>query len=487
MTNLFFLFFVIFLEGYVVLSAELLAIRLAIPYVGSGTDTVSIIIAAVLMPLAVGYYAGGNFQKYKSIGSELITVRKKLLRNIFVAALFLLFGLSYFSVSFFFEGLNQNGIHNRLLTAAIYACVFLITPVYLLAQTIPLVSHFFRKERLSLITGKMLFFSTVGSFMGAIFSTLVLMAFIGVHYTAVLTIGCLVVLHVALSRKLFSKNNFIMVLILLGAIVMNSEYILRADHVVSNNKYNTIKVMALGKGHMRILSMNNNNSSVYIDTEAIKETSPYARSTQGYADYINTNFIDPIIGDPNIRDFLIIGAGGFTLGIDDDTNNYTYIDIDGSLKDISEEHFLKKDLTPNKKFEATPARSFINTAIHNDKKFDMIIVDAYLGNQTLPEHLVTQEFYASVRQILEEDGIMIANFIMPVDFSTVFSVKVDNTLRRVFPHLTRHIVKDFDAWNSRELFNSNVLYIYYNRKEDILDYYTDNKNHVYYDRDKKVE
>ena len=55
------LFVVIVLEGYVVLATELLAIRQSIPYVGGGTDTVSIVIAAVLLPLALGYWAGGRF------------------------------------------------------------------------------------------------------------------------------------------------------------------------------------------------------------------------------------------------------------------------------------------------------------------------------------------------------------------------------------------------------------------------------------------
>ncbi len=59
MAPVFTLFLIIFLEGYVVLSTELLAIRLLLPFTGSGTDTVSIIIAAILMPLAFGYFAGG--------------------------------------------------------------------------------------------------------------------------------------------------------------------------------------------------------------------------------------------------------------------------------------------------------------------------------------------------------------------------------------------------------------------------------------------
>ena len=43
----FILFCIIVVEGYIVLSSELLAIRQTTPFVGSGTDTVSIIIAAV--------------------------------------------------------------------------------------------------------------------------------------------------------------------------------------------------------------------------------------------------------------------------------------------------------------------------------------------------------------------------------------------------------------------------------------------------------
>ena len=42
------------IEGYVVLAVELLAIRQLTPYVGNATDTVAIVIAAVLLPLAFG-------------------------------------------------------------------------------------------------------------------------------------------------------------------------------------------------------------------------------------------------------------------------------------------------------------------------------------------------------------------------------------------------------------------------------------------------
>ena len=88
------LFFIIFLEGYVVLSSELLAIRQIIPFAGSATDTVSIVIAAVLLPLTLGYYAGGQFKKRQENG-QYVSIRERLLRNIFISTIFLIPAISY--------------------------------------------------------------------------------------------------------------------------------------------------------------------------------------------------------------------------------------------------------------------------------------------------------------------------------------------------------------------------------------------------------
>lgn len=482
MNKTFFLFFIIFLEGYVVLSAELLAIRQTIPFTGSGTDTVSIIIAAVLMPLAVGYYVGGQYKKRK-LGS----VRTALLRNIFIASVFFILGLSHVLIELFFNTLSDIGITDRLMQVTIYSIIFLVTPVFLLAQTIPLISHYFRKEELSQITGKMLFFSTVGSFMGAVFSTLVLMATIGVHYTALITIGCLTVLYLLLSRRTFSAMSFVMVMLLIAAFAMNNNSVMHGLNIVENNQYNMITVTERNNGKTRRLSLNNNNSSLYSELPIRFGNDGTPRHTFPYIDHLNRHFIDPLIFEERSYDILVIGAGGFTVGMDDDKNNYTFIDIDKSLKEISEDLFLKKKLTPNKKFEATPARAFIYEALREGKKYDLIILDAYLGDKTLPEHLVTQEFFQSVKDLLKEDGIMAGNFILSATFSSVFSVKLDNTLRHVFPLLTRQIIDNYDVWNRSESSAANVIYSYHHRPNAQQDIYSDDKNTIYYDKNKKTQ
>ena len=482
MKKVIFLYFIIFLEGYIVLSVELLAIRQLISFVGSGTDTVSIIIAAVLMPLAIGYYMGGKFKETQKTAINKKTIRAKLLQNIFIAAIFLMPAMSYIVLSSFFEMLSSIGIHNRLASTFLYAMIFLVYPVFLLAQTIPLVSNFFDSSKISLATGKMLFFSTLGSFMGAIFSTLVLMATIGVHHTATLSIMCLCLLYLALSKKKTTWQAITIIFIGGLSLLFNSNDVMRDLKIVENNQYNTIKIVENAKG-LRILSLNNNNSSAYkVPNKNNKET-----KTFGYTRYIDNNFIKPTQKMDTAISILVIGAGGFTIGLEDTKNDYVFVDIDGSLKEVSETHFLKQKLGKNKHFEPVPARSYLRKAQQEGKKFDLIILDAFQGAHSLPEHLLTIEFYEDIKSISKENGIIIGNYITSVTFNNAFSMNLENTLRQVFPHISRQILPSkYNGWTENTRNNSNVLYIYHHRKNHENGIYTDNKNRIYYDKERSV-
>src|SRR4028118_1600781 len=103
------------IEGYAVLAVELLAIRQLTPYVGNATDTIAIVIAAVLLPLAFGYEAGGraSFTPGDEPG-----VRRQLTRNLLIASLILSFGLSHPFLVAFFEILDGIGITHRLAQAS---------------------------------------------------------------------------------------------------------------------------------------------------------------------------------------------------------------------------------------------------------------------------------------------------------------------------------------------------------------------------------
>ena len=472
--SLFALFALIILEGYVVLSSELLAIRMTIPFVGSGTDTVSIIIAAVLMPLAFGYHAGGRFKPgYKNTwhsGRIYISVRDKLLSNMLTSLIFLLFTLSYGFLDFFFFGLIETGFKNRLGLISLYSALFLVVPVYLLGQTIPLTCNFFSRERLAKITGRILFFSTIGSFLGAVLSTLVLMGTIGVNNTAIINFVILGLLITWFSKEWISIRLILTWALILAGIVANSNQAMRDMFIVENNQYNTIKVQEFGTD--RHMFINNNASSMYNNSGGKHE----------YIDFIERVALDPIFNAEQPKDILVLGAGAFTLGAEDQTNIYDFVDIDESLLEIAEQRILQRPVGNNVIFHPVPARAFL---METDKKYDVIVLDAYSGGLSLPEHLATQEFFQQVKDRLKDNGKMLANMAVSPNFASKLSRNVDNTIRSVFPHVSRAAVfENYALWEGQENMIANVIYIYQHwpDAEEDKDIYTDNKNKVFLDR-----
>ena len=220
--------------------------------------------------------------------------------------------------------------------------------------------------------------------------------------------------------------------------------------IVKNNKYSTIMVMDDDEGvpHMYI---NNNDSSKYSEDGKKHRYIEFAEKL---------TIEDWQASSP--ADVLVIGAGGFTYGHNDEKNNFVYIDIDKDLKEVSERYILKEKLKPNKTFYPLPARAYL---AQTEKKFDIILLDAYLGGLSIPEHLVTKEFFTEVKEHLNDEGVLVANFIVSPGFNNIFSKNIDNTLRSVFPYVSRPDTGGkYEVWTEKQAKNSNFMYIYKHRR-----------------------
>jgi len=471
------LFLIILFEGYVVLACELLAIRQLIPFVGSGTETVSIIISAVLLPLAIGYHAGGNafkkaYQNAKAKGRQPKSIRKLLLKNILTALFIFTVGLSYVFMEAFFQVISAAGLHNRLAQTALYSLIFLVFPVFLLGQTVPLVSNYFSRARLSEITGKMLFFSTAGSFLGSVFSTIVLMMIVGVHNTVIVTLALLYVLIGLLVRRWYAYEVWAGGVAMLLLISLNNGSAMASLGIVSNNAYNLVSIHENKEEGSRLMIANRSASSKL----ALKPEQQFK-----YVRFIERYFLEPLNAGGPPRDILIIGAGGFTMGLNDKHNRYTYVDIDKALKDVSVKHFLKQELSDNKTFVAASARAFVHGS---DKLYDLIVLDAYTNVFSIPMECTTREFLQDVKKLLKKDGIVLANVISNPNLADKFSQRYNNTFASVFPSYTRQIVGNFEAWASpQQVQNTNVIYIYHHGElADDRTVYTDDMNTFSIDR-----
>ncbi|MCP8351874.1 hypothetical protein [Candidatus Synchoanobacter obligatus] len=143
-------------EGFVVLASEVTLMRLLMPYVGSGIDVTAILITAILLPMAYGYAYAGTLGH----ASNEQVVARRLCYNFFMAQAILLVGLSYLKVDLFFHLCGVIGLVNHWILTAIYAVLFVVYPVFLLAQTLPLVTAYFKEVGARQLTGQLLFFST---------------------------------------------------------------------------------------------------------------------------------------------------------------------------------------------------------------------------------------------------------------------------------------------------------------------------------------
>ncbi len=476
------LFLVILIEGYVVLACELLAIRQLIPFVGSGTDVISIIISAVLLPLAIGYHAGGqafrkHWQNARARGTKPVSIRVLLLRNIVCALFVLTLGLSYSLMEIYFSLMAAAGLH-RLMQTVIYVLAFLVWPVFLLGQTVPLISNYFSRQKLSEITGRMLFFSTTGSFLGSVFSTLVLMSFVGVHNTVIITLGLLCFLALLLARRRTSTVGILCSAAIIFALtLLNGPEAMKTLHIVENNAYNTVSIHALKNDEALVLNINRSASSKY--SKDPDKGFPYIR-------YIEQIFIEPVAqfgGAP--RDILVLGAGGFTLGYRDNHNRYTYVDIDPDLKETAEKYFLPAPIGDNKKFVPASARAFV----HNDAaQYDLIVIDLYTNVFSIPMEAVTRDFLLDVKKRLKPEGVVAVNIVTDPGFGDRFSIRYHNTFANVFPIHTRQVINGYYPWadsrpKDRGAPLNNVLYMYFHKDAvDDRTLYTDDKNTYSLDR-----
>ncbi|MFV0626071.1 MAG: fused MFS/spermidine synthase [Alphaproteobacteria bacterium] len=455
----FFFLFLIFINGYVSLSLELISLRQVSSFVGSTAVTASIIIGVFLAFMSWGYYYGSVISLLKNKSRKLLYI------NFIIIAIMIVLAGSFSVVEINFSAMNEAGLSSNILKTFIYSFLFLSVGPFLFGLNTALICRYLHKYNRD-YTGKIMAIDTIGSVLGSLLTTLVLMPLIGVNHTLVLVVGfSLFGAFLVLPRK---KDLVVFPLLICITYLINSDYALYTRHkIVENNAVSTISILEEDGGKSKIMLMNGSPAS---------KTSEDKNLHFEYVKYIEENFINNLPKNEK-KDVLVLGAGGFTMGEDDLFHNYTYIDIDKSLKDVSEKYFLNKKVSPNKIFVVEDANQFLKD---DTKKYDLIILDVYSSLHFIPQDLITKEYFERVKANLKEGGIMLLNAIVSPSFSNEYSMKLDNTIRYVFGHnLQRQtICKSFNPWQKDK--TCNIVYVYYNKKNN-ANIYTTNKNTLIYD------
>ena len=451
------LLLLIFFNGFISLSLELVVLRQLSFWVGSSPVITSIIMGAFLGFMSLGYWLGNSPRVRVSKIPNILCI------SFLVIATLALFAASFPFVTTYFALMYAYGITSSVAQTFIYSFVFLSVGPFLFGFNTTLLSRRLQTRNKN-NTGNIMAVDTIGSVLASMTTTLLLMPILGVNYTVDLVIVLGVVCALASSRRLWVW--IVSLFLLIFGLYINSDYVQFSKYgILVNNANSTISVAEFGD--VRVLDMNRLAMSMYDSRQQLGAD---------YINYINDNFIYNLPSDTP-RKILVLGAGGFTAGLNDEFHEYTFVDIEPTLKDVSEKHFLKKSLTPNKKFIVQDASQFLK---NTPDLYDIILLDVYSNSFQVPEGLITTEFMSRIKSRVAPNGVVLMNMIVYPSFDDAYSRVIDNTFHSVFRHNTsRQVIGNMNPWKNSDV--ANVIYVFINRANDGR-VYTINRTPVIYDR-----
>lgn len=447
------IYLIAFLEWFTTLSVEIVAIRQSAPVIGINSISTSIILWVILLALSYGYYRWWIL----SINKE--KIKNKLLLNFSLASLY------YFFISFFFSKIlleNLLYLSSSYFFSILLASILLFfIPVFLASQTIPLLSELLKWSNSWEKIWKLLFYSTIWSFVWSVWTSSLFFPIIWVFKTWLLSALILWFCAFILSLFFIKKEIYIF---LSGFLFLFFLYFI-VNFQMSNNT-----IFSFANAH--------HNISIY-DTE----TKRIFSIDWWYSSGINLNdkksffsYIKEVESEVDrlkAKNILVIWAAWFTFPNDISkfsfVENIDVVDIDSSLKEISEKYFLEEKLSDKINFYPTTSRYFLNQI--NYKKYDFILVDAYSGKSP-PSQVLTYEFFKKLNQIW--DNIYL-NIILDRDIDSNFSKNLLTSINKAF---SKSYYKDVNSWFS---YLTNILV-----SNNDIDTYKENKyNQDYIYRDDK--
>ncbi len=115
------------------------------------------------------------------------------------------------------------------------------------------------------------------------------------------------------------------------------------------------------------------------------------------------------VDDP--KNILVVGLGGGTLPVAfTELFPHTHVDsieIDPAVTEVARRFFGFRS-GPRLEVHTQDARVWSRRAALKDKRYDLIILDAFNG-EYIPEHLMTREFLTDIRSLLADGATLIAN------------------------------------------------------------------------------
>ncbi len=416
------------------MTVELTSSRIVAPIIGSSIFTWTSVIGTILLGLAIGNLIGGKItDKYSKIYGELVLAISMLISSLLV---YLIIPLSKNTDLIVEHSLS-------IITVSVLVCIFLfLLPSISIGIISPIIFDLYVNDirnigkKYAILSGLWSF----GSILGVFITGFYFISKIGSSGTIYL----ISVVFLTLFFFFFIKNirkedpllrNKLIFTILIFILFLLSIYLFYNKELSTSSKiihseeteYYDLKVVDydlypfLGKNRILFLDLDSHSISTRKESKLF------------YTD------IYPVFSafSEKINKIHIIGAGAYTLPINlrkhYPNSEISVSEIDPKIEKIGNDYFNLRKY--NISTEITDARIKFSKIKDSTEKYDLIFGDAYNSFISVPWHLLTKEFVASLKNRLNDDGIYAINFIGSIEGenSKIFE-SIYSTVNEVFPN-----------------------------------------------------
>jgi hypothetical protein len=423
---------VAFAEGFSTLAVEVIAIRLAIPVVGSSMTLTGVMLGVVLFALSAGYWHGGAL----SARWENSRTRTALTRNL------LLSGAIYAALSFPAEAILLGKLLDAGLSLAlgigVAATALFAVPIYFVAQTVPLLAELTNTEgKAGKASGKVLFYSTIGSVAGGIVTPIFLFPHLGVRGSTYVVSGLLFGASALMAARWAGRWKILGA----GTLFLAAVHFIGVASKPANEQFSfdsahqNIRIVAektaAGRAE-RVMYLNGGRASgIFSDT--------------GQSSFEYVQEAGRALATARSPYVLAIGAAGFTFPRDAAALPFVKqvdaVDVDPVVRTIAERQFLRQPLPAKIRFFPRSARYALRRFRQQGMRYGFALLDAYSG-MGVPDELLTVDFFRDVHAVAERVAV---NFILDRTADSEFASNALTSFRNVFGSVWLKDVKPGDA------------------------------------------
>ena len=395
------LFFLAFIEGGAVMCVELCSAKILSPYFGTSIYVWAAVLGITLTALMVGYYLGG-FLSSKNKKVNLIFWMMLIAGCLLTLTPFISKVVLPITINF-----------NLLLGTVVSLLSFLFLPLVLFGATSPLLINYLTKqaEESGKSSGTVYSVSTFGGIITTFLVGFYTLPTFGIQKTlyfyGLLVVTTSVVIA-GLTRNLNKQiagqarndgtNKFMFLLLAIALLSYNftskknSEIIYQSDGILGELK--VVDRMYSGGKIYREMMVNN------ISQTMMDKQNPNVSFWQ-YVGVLTYNLESYTKG----KKALLLGLGGGTLykQLQQKGFEVDVVEIDERIEKVAKKYFyIEKEIN----VVVDDARHFIKTT---SQKYDVVIYDLY-HSETPPVHLMTNEAFAEIKNMLNPEGVLVVNF-----------------------------------------------------------------------------